>query len=517
MNRCRGAFFRSFFRVLCLSCAMLWGGPERILLAETTLAEPESVEEVVEMFRDRPLEEKKQLAYLYARLGNRLYAEPIARMVLAEDPGDQRILLAMASMYLTQRDAERTMEFAQRILEQFPNNRDGLYFLAAANTLSGRNERAAKILRDLERLYPASMRFPFELDLASASSLSGDWYQAIQSYQKILKDGQMAPELRMSARRALDALYREHLPSAGIEVADIDAGTGSIREVGARVSAPVSRRFRLEVAGAFFETGIDPTVTTTADTSDTRRVEADLLVDAGPQYSFRLSGRAFDGKGGYGAAIRREARGGSSQEISWDTQLRATDSLNLLYLGGAEDRLNLFLAQPLPAALLFRGNAYYRQVNVGGGRLGDGWGADWELIYPLPVSEVSLFLSWRGAYSRMDIRSADTGLAAGLPYLPQFGPTPETVEGLSAERTHREGLAFLVSKDLSGKWNLSTNVGFDYYLYLREFTWYAGTSVRFRPIKSIDVLGDVSYSSADNRGDESSEYLLLSLEIVSRF
>jgi len=494
------------------------GEPLRGGTAEAeTGATPATVSQVLGSYADRSLDENKQLTYLYARLENRAYAEPLAERVLAEDPGDLRILLAMASMYLAQRDAERTMNFANRILDQYPDNRDGLFFLAAANSLAGRSERAAEILKRLERLYPAEVRFPFELDLASASALSGDWYQAIVSYQKILKDRQMAPALRMSARRALDALYREHLPSISVAVSDIDAGTGTILEVGGRGSAPLSRRFRMTVSGSYFETTLNPTATTTGDTSETERFEADLQIDAGPRYAFRLSGRSFNGEPGYGVAVRRDARGGSAQELSWDTELRATDSINLLYLGGSEDRANLLLEEPLPADLLFRGNAYYRRVNVDGGRLGDGWGGDWELTYPLPVNQVQLFVSWRGAYSELDIRSEDTGLASGLPFLPGVEPTPETVEGLSADRIHREGIGMLASRELGGKWRLSANAGLDYFFFLSEFTWNAGASVLFRPIKSVDISGDISYSSADNRGDESSDYLRFFLEITSRF
>ena len=118
--------------------------------------------------------------------------------------------------------------------------------------MAGKPERARDILLRLERLYPAGVRFPFDLDLASASSLAGDWYQAILSYRGVLRDDQLDASLRASVRRALDALYREHLPALRIGASDLDAGTGNVQEYGAttRSRFPFARGFRRPPVGS---------------------------------------------------------------------------------------------------------------------------------------------------------------------------------------------------------------------------------------------------------------------------
>lgn len=463
------------------------------------------------------LVDRKQLTYLCARLGNRTLAEPLAKNVLAEEPGDLRILLAMASMYLSLQDASMTLAYAQRLLDMYPQNKDGLFFLAAGNQLANNPEKARDILLRMRGLYPAGVRFPFELDLASVSLLCGDWPQAITSYQRVLRESQIAPPLRQSVRRVLDALYRKHLPLVRVGFTDIDAGTGKVREYGGFTSLPINARIRVSAEARQRETEIDSTITTASASSGTGIYEATIRYDKPPRYGFRLTGRAFDGEPGFGVGMSRIGEDTGRQVLSLDNRIPATDSLNLRYLFGWEDRLNLLLEQPLFGQLRLRSNLYSRKVYVNDEDLGTGYGADWEITHYERIADTDIYLSYRGAYSELDIQSNNLSLVDGLPYLPGFGPTPSVVEGLSADRIHREGVGVVVSRNFSDRWILSANAGVDYFFFLREFAWNAGGTVLYRPLKSIDVAGDVSYSSADNRGDEEADNILISLEVTNRF
>ena len=171
----------------------------------------------------------------------------------------------------------------------------------------------------------------------------------------------------------------------------------------------------------------------------------------------------------------------------------------------------------MPWNLGLRANAYFRKVYVETHRLGSGGGADWEVTRSERFADTDVFLSWRGAYSTLDIRSDNLALAEGLPFLPGNSPTPETVEGLSADRIHREGMGILLSRNFGDRWIVSANGGLDYFFFLRELAWNGGASILYRPLKSVDVSGDVSYSSADSRGDEDADNFRVSLEITNRF
>jgi len=138
-------------------------------------------------------------------------------------------------------------------------------------------------------------------------------------------------------------------------------------------------------------------------------------------------------------------------------------------------------------------------------------------LYPQVCDFENLYLAYRGAYSELDMQTSNLSLAAGLPYKAGFGPTPEVVQGLSSERVHREGVGLSLAQGIGEKWTVSANAGIDYYFFLRRFAWDAGAGVLYRPWRSLDVGGGVSYSSADSRGDEDAENFQLSLEVSNRF
>lgn len=462
--------------------------------------------------------DREEMAYLYARLRDKAQAEPLAADVLENEPTNLRILLVMASLYLDERVPDKVIAYAERILRAYPKNKDALFFLAAGYQLAGNPGKARTILQRLRDLYPEGTPFPFELDLASASLQAGDWPQAVASYQRVLRKNQVAPPLRRSVRLALDAIYREHLPMVRVGFSDIDAGTGTVREYGGFFSVPLNQRMRLGVDARHRETSIAGTVTTNSDSSATGIYEATLRYERPPRFDFRLTGRVFDGEPGFGVGLARandSGRGG--QTLSYDSRTPATDSLNMRYLFGWEDRLNLLIEQPIGNSWQIRSNLYHRWVFIESERFGKGFGADWELTRYQRLGPIDLFLSYRGAYSDLSIESDNLSLVAGLPYLPGFGPTPEVVEGLSANRVHREGVGINVSRNLRERWIFSANAGLDYYFFLRELTWYAGGGVIYRPLKSVDVRGDLSYSSADNRGDENADNLQILLGVTNRF
>src|SRR6185503_9031552 len=84
--------------------------------------------------------------------------------------------------------------------------------LAMAYRLDGQSRMAKEVLAELKEKKYQSKPFPFEAELASAALASGNWPQAMRSYQEALENPTLQPAERREARNQLEELFRLHAP-----------------------------------------------------------------------------------------------------------------------------------------------------------------------------------------------------------------------------------------------------------------------------------------------------------------
>lgn len=462
-------------------------------------------------------EYRNHLAYLYARLNKPKLAAPLAEAALREEPDDKRLLLAMASMYLALRDAPKTLAYAKRILEHYPEDRDGKYFLAAGEQIANNPAEARQILLEMKREHEGPAPYPYEVDLASAASQSGDWHLAIESYITILRDYELSQELHAEVRRALDNLYRQHNPQARAEFNQIDYGSGATLSFTGQYSHPLTQRTRLGVEVGHHINRFDGDAIFQEQTENYSEGLLRLEHLFNRLYETEIWGGAFADNARAGIKVMRRLDNDSKIGASYDHARPSDDSQSVRYLKGREHRAGAHLELDLPHNYTLFANAYARQTHVEAGKLGHGTGADWQLSYPIHYLDMEIFLSWRGAYSQFNANSNNLGLIADLPFRSPLSLTPGAVNNIVSERIHREGMGLLLIRNFENTWVLDVSMGLDYYFYLDQFAWDSGIGLLYRPRKSIEVSGRLIYSSTDNTGNQNAENIQFALAVRKIF
>ena len=191
------------------------------------------------------LEDKRYLAYLYARSGDERGARRIANLVFTESPYDKMVLLGLAALYLERRDVDALDRVTRSLEKSHPTDIETRYYRSACEQLVRRPRTASLILAQIEAEQLREGReFQYRIDLAAASREAGDWPTAIRHYRKLIEDRKLSGEDEANVRRVLDDLYRAKSPVLELEGSARVLATGSIWGSKARVLAPASAAVR---------------------------------------------------------------------------------------------------------------------------------------------------------------------------------------------------------------------------------------------------------------------------------
>ncbi len=463
--------------------------------------------EVIARAQTLPIEERRQLVYLYARLNKPKVAESLAGQILEQNPRDRQTLLVLASMYLEQKDATATLRLARRFLEYYPNDHQGLYFLGSGYYLARNYAGANQVLGHLKPAQFAGRRYPYETDLAAAAYAAGDWYRAMLSYQELLRHHALGDDLRAEVRQVLDGLYREHLPRVEATMSELRLARARVERYGALNAQHLSDRHWLELrvnrdvvtleaapglrATRAGRAEAAATLTTTYD----RRWRTDVSVGAGRE------GLLAGGRVRLSFAKDRDL----TFEAAWNE--RATDSLAFEAIDGRQHRAALVLNWLIEADLAFVARGQVRELNAGGDRLGRGAGLDLNLDQTIWRQGPRIVAGYRGSlatFSATDPASIDSTIVA--PIADPAGGRPAR-EGLLANlisrRINRHGLGLLATDHLADAWAYRLTAGVDYDFELESTGWSAGLGLSFFPRKSIEIsleAGHTTSAGASNAG-----------------
>ncbi len=184
--------------------------------------------------------------YLHARLGDRENALKYASLALEARPGHPATLLALASLWESERDAQRLHATAMRLLAEIPDDDRALFFKASAEYLLRNYAEARETLLDNKRVNFRNERdFPYDATLADSAARAGDWRTAIAARTRLVgSDGDPAAAARN--RRILDDLLRSHLSVLSAD-ASLAAAPGrfTLHTLRAACETPVTARTRI--------------------------------------------------------------------------------------------------------------------------------------------------------------------------------------------------------------------------------------------------------------------------------
>lgn len=452
--------------------------------------------------------EAERVIYLESRLAHSRDAERMAREFLATRPGNRSVMLTLCAMFAEQRRVEDLLRATHAYLKFFPDDPQGLYYLASAEYQSGHYTEAVKILRRIRRLTPKGEGFPHLVDMAANGWLDGDWMVSLEAHLELLRNEQLSPELRMQMRRQLDELYRKHLDIAKADLEFLFLNNGDALRP--KVSDEVQASLRTRVGVLYRGDSIH------LDGGDGLRRESYYRQEVLP-YAKYTHDSLWTSSGGVGfsqsgplAKYRleydRPQKRGYWFEASYNE--RAVDSLALEALDGRQSKLTLGGSQFLSETWELSGNAYARRLTVDGETLGDGGGADWRLAKTVFQNGPSLVVAYRGIYDRVGVSG---GSVDRSPVVDPFFPAVATTDLLVARRFHRHGVEAEWAGHYGSAWLYRWFVSADYDVEAADGVYGGGAEFTFHPRKSVEFSLRAEYSSSAKAANAGSEVLLLGL------
>lgn len=460
------------------------------------------------------LEDRRQLVYLYARLNKPKVAEALGEQILAMLPRDRQTLLVLASMYVEQKDAAATLRLARRYLAFFPGDHQGRYFLGAGHYLAREFAEASRVLRELKLEQFAQRKYPYETDLAASAYAAGDWHRAMLSYQELLRHHALGDELRDDVRRALDGLYREHLPRWEASAAETRIKHARVGRRGALHGQHLSDRHWLDTRVAMDDVELDATPGLNATRAD--RIEAVANLTTTYDRRWRSDGWLGVSRAGLLAGARVHFRVAKDREVALELAYaeRSTESLTLEALDGRQHRASVQVSWLIESDLVLAGRFGAREIRIDSIRLGRGTGLDVNLDQTLWRQGPRILVGYRGSmatFSAVDPVTLNSALAG--PIADPAGGVPAqraVIANLVARRINRHGIGSTITDHLADAWLYRLTAGMDYDFELTSFGWNAGLAVTFRPRKSIEFTAEAAYTSSAGASNAGSAATLAS-------
>ncbi len=472
--------------------------PESRAVAQTPPAQP-------------PLQDQRDLIYLYFRLHQLRQVEAVASRVLRDNPGDRATLRLLTTLYLEQKKAEQALRYARQWVRFFPDDTEASYNLAMAWRMAGHPELAGDILRRLKRDSFRREFFPYEADLASTSAASGDWLQAIHSYRTLLSEPGLDPGQQQSARAELDQLYLTHLPQAEARETFVQLTSGAIFRTRLDYSRPLTLNHRF--FATFEREDLD------IYEADLLRAEAvahnDFFLGLQNRHSPAWSSRLWAGWGdkgpNYGASLTRVFPMARQLTMAFHGHQRAIDSLLLEALGGRQDELSFTWSGPLPPHLAVSFAARGRRIELDHETLGYGYGLSLNVEHPLINRNPQLNIGYRNLVTGFFQESRDGSLVANVADA-STGPADRRMilENLVSS-INLHGVYLSLEQQLGEFWVADMLLGTDYSFDRSTLGYEIETGIGFVPRRSIRIQLQAGYSTSASTSDRDSERVQVDL------
>ena len=469
-----------------------------------------------------PLEHRRYLLYLYARLNHPRVAEALARRILDEHPGDRRTLSVLAGMYLERKEAERLAACARQLLEYYPNDSEAVYYLASSCLLSGRYEQAESMYRSLKERNYRHESFPYATDLAYAAAKAGHWCEAIGAYQELLRFHSLDESTRLEIREAIEVLYREHLPRFSLSSTNYFLRPGQVSCLSADYRQHLTDASSLRFGYQRFDVQLEG-----GGGLDRRRTRVNdgqlgLATKWSNGYTTGIWGGAGMGGGlDYrmgGAEVLRDWDGERNAALDCRLGERALDSLWIESLNGRENRLSASWNYRFEKSWHGRGNLFGREVAMARQHAGWGGGAEWSVERLLLRSRPEWRAGYQGSYSRFSwADGASRLLQPALTTVPPPAGWERLADNAIRSELHREGAYTVWRGNESGVLTYYALVGVDYAFDRSAWEYRLGCGCGYYPRKSIELAPEVTYSSGANTSDVDSERVQIGIAVRGWF
>lgn len=453
-----------------------------------------------------PLEDRRYLLYLYARIGDTRVAERLAENILAENPSDKQTLLVMASLYIEKNEAEKALRNARTLQRYFPEDDQALYFVGASHYLAKQFQEANEVLRRLKITQFDRQLFPYQTDLASAAYQAGDWFRAMQAYQELLREHSLSDELRQKARVALERIYYEHLPQIELEEVGQLLDSGTIFRTSLDYRQHVTDRHRVFARVDRSDTKLDARPSLREFSSDSNQALVGVQSALDRRYESTIfAGGSESGPIG-GATLTRHFRQQRFVRLDLLANGRALDGLLIESLDGRQHKLSLGGSYLLTHEWLAYGDVYAREVLVDESGIGSGLGANFNLerliFREIPDWRVGYRAVWSGFSRSTDDFSLVGAVAA---------PTATAAEreailnNLELSEYHRHGVYSMWRDQLSGFFFYHFGAGVDWNVERSAIEYNALAGFSIFPRKSLEIRAEAGYFSSARTADQGSE------------
>jgi len=462
------------------------------------------------------LEDLRALLHVYSRLGRPKMVEAVGGRILSRSPRDKETLRLLGSFYLERKDASRALKYARALLKFYPDDTQGRFVLAMAHKLDGDYRLAAELLTKLKSEKFQNSRFPYEAELASAALLSGNWPQAVRSYQEALDNPTLPPEERSEARNQLDQLFRLHWPQLLLKETFTHFQSGLIFRSALEWSQPLAANHRLQLDLERDDLKLNPAPLLRPQWANRYDALAGIESDYRPWRTKVFAGIG-DEEAVYGASLTRELGQDQELTLSLHGNQRATDSLLLETLHGREDELFLFWHTRLYLDVLGSVKLRGRRVLVPGATLGYGYSIDLNLERVVLKSLPELHLGYRGLITDYSRSSGDIRLVAGV-----AAPGDSDADRLHLLRDlvspiNLHGLYLSWQQTLSPEWSWHALAGSDYSFTRSTFGHTVEAGLSYFPSRRTEFILSAGYSTSASTSEQDSERLELSLAFRCRF
>ncbi len=415
--------------------------------------------------------------------------------------------------YIALRDSRR--HDAKRILDEVqaaaPGNEVVALYAADVDLAFNRNQQALTQLQALKQKHTGPAPFPGQGSYASALARDDQWQASADAYREIVNDMTWLEEDRNEALWALRGLNPYLRPSLETTASYINEQEGTLFSTETEYLSGWHKNWRY---GAFARTD-SASVTGESIYSGLSgdRYEAGALIQRlfkRGYYAEATLGASGEGLI-YSAKVGRMGFNRTNWYIAWEGNARATDSVSLQALDGRQNRLSAYINHPVNERLFISAYAYWNWTNIGGDKLGDGYGIQYEADYTLQTetkTRPALAITFVGEYRKFEHSStiptsAQREVRRALPTSgpnASLNPTRDLLNTLADEETNRQGVNFRISRHFGADLNAYAQVG-TYYAFDDESLEFTGAlGAEYWVTDNSLVYGELRYDTSGTGG-----------------
>ncbi len=428
-----------------------------------------------------------------------------AKMRLKDLVRDRLILAGEAA--LKHRDFAGAERVAVQLEAERPVHPDARAFRAQILAKQRRFGEALLILEDVRRT--SKEPFTANSDLAEAYMNTGRWQDAAETFTLAENDPREDDVTRFEAARLGREMRSRYRPTVS-SVYEAEKGEeGSLwRHTGEATTGIIGNGNQFILRTWSDQVNLDD-ASRVIQRSNSDRWQAELAYRRLISHGFfgEVSVGGSDDDVVYGAKFGRYEGPGLAWDLSWRGNDRATDSMQLEALNGRQNTLALYIGSHFSRRFYLDARFYFRQVNVSGHDLGDGWGLDMNVGYTLleetqrrPELQISYFneISFFNSKKLPDNfveRVTRKGFAGSLE------------EALIDENINRHGVILTLSKQLNHRVNAYIYGGVSYEFEHGELEGRAGAGIEAYLNKNTSLNIGVDYTTSGNAGNRGSDVL----------